>query len=80
MGLFPNFYENIDAQARPVWTEAGKILANSQEYKEGKIVAKPLPAAQRLYFSLFSSHVKSDRRNATYVMVQSASGFRHRLY
>ena len=40
--MTPNFYENLDGQPRSVWTEAGKILANSQEYKEGKIVAKPL--------------------------------------
>ena len=40
--MVPTFYTNKGLTPRSTWTEAGQLLANSQEYKDGKKVAKPL--------------------------------------
>ena len=40
--MVPTFYRNKAYPPRSEWTEEGLALANSDEYKEGKKVAKPL--------------------------------------
>ena len=39
--MLPTYYENRRMASRSIWTEAGELLVNSQEYKEGNKVAKP---------------------------------------
>ena len=40
--MVPTFYMNKGLAPRSEWTEAGQVLAKSQDYKDGTKVAKPL--------------------------------------
>ena len=39
--LVPTYYTNKGVPPRTVWTEEGRELVKSKEYKNGKLVAKP---------------------------------------